>query len=339
MTEFDGVVHGLDGGTPLGFLAGVGLQRVLSARFPQVTLAWRLLDAWRPVIQGVASFDIIVDGVLADTDSWKDSALLRFRYLKQEKRGPKSVQGLRAPIGILRAWLSLRRGSGDEEALAYACALMCETATEVIDEPVPSEIVAKDQLPVDEDGPLDSVSMPTFFDFTSRNAYFVAQVEEIRGYLTRDIVSEALSRGQLVKAPRTLCWAPTADTPAAIYTGFEGGSLPVAEWLGFRGLACFPVSGTGDRMITTGCEGRRKQGEFIWPLWEVAAGVESVRTLVAHPSLARLDGDARHALGISTVLRASLTKQADGYDGMFSPARPVMSATKTKSRRGNRPET
>src|SRR5689334_9970433 len=77
MAEFDGVVHGLDGGTPLGFLAGVGLQRVLSARFPSVTLAWRLLDAWRPVIQGVASFDFIVDGVLEDADRWRDSALLQ----------------------------------------------------------------------------------------------------------------------------------------------------------------------------------------------------------------------------------------------------------------------
>jgi hypothetical protein len=213
---------------------------------------------------------------------------------------------------------------------------MCETANELLDEPVPSEVVANHQIPVDEDGPLDHVSMPTFFDFTSRNAYFVSQVEEIRGYLTREIVTEALSHGRLVKAPRTLCWAPTADTPAAIYTSFGGGSLPVAEWLGFRGLACFPVSGTGDQLITTACEGRRLQGEFIWPLWEMAVGVESVRTLVAYPTLATLDGDARHALGISAVLRASLTKQADGYTGMFAPARPVMGTSKTTSRRGRR---
>jgi len=39
--------------------------------------------------------------------------------------------------------------------------------------------------------------------------------------------------------------------------------------------------------------------------------------------LDRLGPDALRALGIVAVLRADLTKKADAYSGMFSPARPA----------------
>lgn len=74
---------------------------------------------------------------------------------------------------------------------------------------------------------------------------------------------------------------------------------------------------------TTACTGRRLAGEFVWPLWEVPAGPETVRSLVAYPGLDRLGAEERRALGIAAMLRAELTKKADGYSGMFSPSRPV----------------
>jgi hypothetical protein len=66
-----------------------------------------------------------------------------------------------------------------------------------------------------------------------------------------------------------------------------------------------------------------KDGAFTWPLWEVPAGGETVRSLVAYPDLGDLSTQARTALGISAVLRAGLTKKVDGYSGMFAPAAPV----------------
>lgn len=268
--------------------------------------------------------DRVVDAVYEDARAWATAPILGFRYLKQEKNGPKVVSGVRAPVAVLRKWLSNHRTIQDETALAYACALMCEIANEPIDEPVDRDVVASHRIEATEDAPLDRVTMPTFFDFTSRNAYFLDQVSVIREYLDRDIIEAGILRGQLdPSAPRTLHWDPGADTPAAIYTGFAAGFLPVAEWLAFRGLVCFPLSGTGSRLETTGCSGRRKQGEFVWPLWEVPAGTDTVRSLVAYPGLAGLDAGARAALGISAIHRSVLTKQADGKTGMFSPARPV----------------
>jgi hypothetical protein len=91
-------------------------------------------------------------------------------------------------------------------------------------------------------------------------------------------------------------------------------------------LACYGSvarGGRGGALATTACTGRRKDGTFVWPLWEEPAGPESVRSLVAWPALDRLDAGRRRALGIAALLAADLTKKADGYAGMFSPARPA----------------
>lgn len=98
---------------------------------------------------------------------------------------------------------------------------------------------------------------------------------------------------------------------------------PTAEWLAFRGLACFPVTGTGDTLKTTGCARRRKNGSFVWPLWQGPAGGDAVRSLVSWPGIDRLGPAERSALGIAAVLEARLTKMADGRAGVFSPSRPA----------------
>lgn len=46
-----------------------------------------------------------------------------------------------------------------------------------------------------------------------------------------------------------------------------------------------------------------------------------MRSLVAYAKLEGLDAAQREALGVVAVLRAELTKKADGYSGMFAPAR------------------
>ena len=111
--------------------------------------------------------------------------------------------------------------------------------------------------------------------------------------------------------------------PGAIYTGYNRGFLPVAEWLAVRALVCFPLAGKGAAIGTTAYSGRRLKGEFVWPLWEFPAGPETVRSLVAYPGLQWLRAEARRALGISLVLRAKLTKKADGYSGMFAVTGPA----------------
>jgi hypothetical protein len=323
------VIEGLDGGTPLGFLAGMGVQRVLADRAralggSEPLLSWRLLDAWRPVLRGPASLEVVSRAVYEDAVAWGSAPILSFRYVKIEKNGPKLVGGLRPPLAVLRRWLRERREAGDEASLTYAAALMCETTGEPIEEPATIEQLGDHGIEAAAEVPLDQSGGRTFFDFTARNAQFLEQVEEIRRYLDETVVEEGLRSGRVdAGAPRSMDWDPTADTPGAIYTGHSRGFLPVAEWLAFRGIAALPVCSRGAAVSTTACVGRRLNGGFIWPLWEAPAGPETSRSLLAWPRLDRLGQAALRALGITAVLRADLTKKADGYSGVFSPARPA----------------
>lgn len=323
------VLEGLDGGTPLGFLAGIGAQQVLAdgareSRERAPLLSWRLLDAWRPLLHGPASFDAVAETVHEDARAWESAPILRFRYVKIEKNGPKAVGGLRPPLAVLRRWLRERREEGDEVSLAYGTALMCEITGEPIQEPPSVDQFRENGIEFDTDAPLDLSAGRTFFDFTARNAQFLEQVEEIRSYLSQEIISDGLRSGRPdSRAPRSMDWDPTADTPGAIYTGYTRGFLPVAEWLAFRGLVALPVASGGLGTNTTACTGRRLGGAFIWPLWEAPTPPPTSRSLITWPRLDQLEPNALRALGVTTVLRADLTKKADGYSGMFSPARPA----------------
>lgn len=327
------LIPGIDGETPLGFLAGLGLLQVVSDTFERgrvssvgdrPRLAWRQADAIRPVLFGTASLELLAELILEDSRYWGDSAVLRFRYVKQEKQGPKPVGGLSAPLAVVRAWQRDRREAEDEASLFYGAALFCEDLTEVNGTPASADDHAAQEVPIDPDVALELTVAKTFFDFTARRAQFLEQAEAIRAYLNMEIISDALRTGAVdYNAPRTLDWDPSADTPGAIYTGFRRGYLPVHEWLGFRALKLFPIAKAGTRVRMTACSGRRLDGEFTWPIWERPASLDVVRSLVSYPNLAGLGLEQRRALGLSGLLRAELTKKADGYTGTFAPSRPI----------------
>lgn len=331
------VLPGIDGSTPLGFMAALGVLQVLEAQakdpdpdarplgYP--SLSWKQLDAWRPVLHGPRELDALVNTIMLDVASWADSPLLGFRYVKLEKQGPKTVGGLKAPLAVVRAWQRNQRDAEHEEAVAFAAGLFCDAVVEESKKPATSEDHTKCGVVYDRDVGLEQIVERTFFDFTSRNAQFLEQVQVIREYLQPEVVHAALERGApdylAAKTARTLDWDPTSDTPGAIFTGYQRGFLPAHEWLAFRSLGCFPLASSGQRVLLTACKGRRLEGEFTWPLWEHPASLEAVRSLLGYPNMDSLTAPGRRALGLSALFRANLTKKADGYTGTFSPARPV----------------
>lgn len=331
MSTQDGIaLPGLDGGTPLGFLAGVGVLRVLRGRgdeerIREPRLSWRLGDRWHPVIHGIeGDLETIVQRVADDAEAWADAPVLKFRYPKREKRGLKLVGALSPPVAVYRAWLRERLDAGDLESLEYAAALAFEAANEPKKGGATEDELHEYGVPYDSAAPIDHGTLPTVFDFTSRNAQFLEQVAEIRKALDVSGIRETLRDGTPdPRADRTLDWDPAADAPGAIYGRRLYGLRPAAEWLAFRGLAFFPVAGRGGHLQTTSCRGRRKAGEFIWPLWEVEATAPVIASLLRYPDLDRLEPEARRELGIVQVFRSRLTKKADGYSGMFAPTEPV----------------
>ncbi|HEY6722747.1 MAG TPA: hypothetical protein VI197_01915 [Polyangiaceae bacterium] len=321
------VISGIDGSTPLGFLSALGLLLVVGdgaqgGLVPR--LSWKQLDRWRPVLHGCGSNTRLAEVVYADSQRWDGAALLAFRYVKQEKQGPKAVGGLKAPLAAVRAWLSARRDADDEESLAYGAALFCDGVTEINKKPATVEDHRRLAIPIDTDVDIALTVERNFFDLTARNAQFLEQVELIRAHLLPKGIEQALSRGEPdYSAPRTLDWDPASDTPGAIYTGYRRGFFPVHEWLGFRALRLFPLSNVGSRAVMTGCSGRRLDGEFTWPLWEFPARLNAIRSLVGYPWMEKLSATERRALGVSVLLQVGLTKKADGYSGTFAPAQPV----------------
>jgi hypothetical protein len=322
------VLTGIDGGTPLGFLAALGLLQVLEDARAQGSaaqrLSWKQLDAWRPIVHGAHSFEGLTELIHEDCKRWSESPLLSFRYVKQEKQGPKAVGGLKAPLAVVRAWTSARRMAEDDESLAYAAALFCDGVTEANKKPATAEDHLSLGIVVDPDVDMELTVERNFLDLTARNAQFLEQVELIRAHLTPNGIDEALRLGAPdYEAPRTLDWDPASDTPGAIYTGYRRGFLPVHEWLGFRALRLFPLANLGSKVRMTACTGRRLNGDFTWPLWERPASINSIRALLSYPNLSELSLDERSAFGVSALHQTGLTKKADGYTGTFAPARPV----------------
>lgn len=321
---------GLDGGTPLGFLAALGVLRVLRGRedvriMQEPLLSWRLDDRWHPVFHGVdGDLETIVQYVAEDAEAWGTSPVLEFRYPKREKKGVKLVGALAPPVAVYRAWLKDRLDAGDLESLESASAFAFEAASEPRKGGVTEDELRRLGIPYDDAAPIDRSTLPTVFDFTSRNAQFLEQVDEIRKILHADNIRDTLLDGTPdPRADRTLDWDPAADAPGAIYGRRLFGLLPAAEWLAFRGLAFFPVAGRDGWLRATACRGRRKSGEFVWPLWEVEATSLTIASLLRCPDLDRLDSATRRERGIIQVFRSRLTKKADGYSGMFAPSEPV----------------
>jgi hypothetical protein len=322
-------VTGLDGSTPLGFLAALGLLRILDelkqgSEPPR--LSWRVEGRWVPMVHGVDSNTSVMSAVSADVASWGQSAVLRFRYVKVGKK-TLPFAGLTPPVAVLRGWLTERLEQGDYGAIEYACALMTETATQPLedDASAPAETLERFGIRLDAQATLDRACMQSPFDFSSRNMQFLDQIDTIRRRIVENPawVDQALTSGDAVEDDvRSMGWDTSAKAPGAQYPIRRNRRYPVAEWLAFRGLALLPIFGVRDKVHATGCHGQRLAGKFVWPVWVPPATLVTVRSLMACPDLEREKVAKLRALGVAQVFRAGLTKLGK-YDAIFSPTEPV----------------
>ncbi len=326
------VVPGLDASTPSGFLAALGLLRILDERASEnesavPRLAFREMGRWRPVFDGVESIETLVASVRSDVEAWRASAVLGFRYVKVKKSGPARFGGLTPPLAVLRGWMLERLRAYDQRALVYISALVAETATELMDD---EDLASPEQLrtegiPIDSRVPRDRSCLPTFFDFSSRNMQFLDQIDCIREAV---LASPAWAEGELARdepvseVVRTMGWDATAKAPGAQYPHRATANRPVTEWLAFRGLAFLPIFGRGKNVQATACRGRRLNGEFIWPIWVPFASALTIRSLLAYPNLESTKSSALRALGVAQIFRARFSKLGK-YDAIITPSEPV----------------
>ncbi len=317
------VCGGVVGDTALGFLAGLGIANVCGSLIeaPEVSIAWET-GSWSLVVDGPATLEELADLVGRDAEAWSESPILAFSYPKREKGGVKPFRGLKAPVAVWRAWLERLIDGEDRRALEFAVALADEAAVEEMPD---AKCVSATELESYGVAPRAVGShrhstLPTFFDFTSRNAQFLDQVDVIRRVITAEAVQRAiLAEPGASATERTMGWGSSNDRPAALYS-YGGDVNPVLEWLAFCGLSFVPVVSRGKRLRVTACSGRRKCGVFTWPLWDARCTVPVVRALLRADWVVESVAH-RKRYGVTQVFQSELGKAADGYSGVFLPAR------------------
>lgn len=292
-------LSGLNGANPLGFLAAVGLLRLMRQKNAEARLGFLSDGSFQPFVEG---FNGDLSALVAD-----DAARAAGRqtwcleYEKQEKRGVKVVADLKAPLTIFEKFLTdciehWLRGVGD--AVAYAAAFGTNVA-------------------VDGKGN----TKPTAFHFTAANQQFLATVEAIRASVTHEWVKLSLFEGHAVRSGLNLRWDPAAGRNWALMANnpnIDGTSVDAPlEWLGFRGLPLFPSFPYGTRIITTGVSGRGNDMKMIWPLWSIPISFETARSVL---QLSWANGSRdREMRGVFAVCTSEIRRTGQGF-GNFSPA-------------------
>ena len=316
MTEHVIDLPGLDGQNPLGFLAGLGLLRVLDDHASRKSLARpRLAFAEIPPfvvrLSTHGTLAQIKEIVLADAAEQANSVALRLAYDEGgELCGPDAVDAtrdLKPPPPAARRFLMLAGAASRRDA---------DLAAGMI-----SDVVQ------DNNG----ASKPTSFHFTAGQQAFLEMIEALRVGVDEAAIDEALVGPwrNTSKLP-SLGWDSSVARLYALRasdpSGEKRGSVPASNWLAVHALALFPVMPERGRerpvLRTTNVGLGWKNVAYTWPLWTELADSRVIAAVLRLDS-ARWTQRERLALGISTVFRSRILRSDQGGYGSFTPPEVV----------------
>ncbi len=294
-------IVGVNGSNPLGFLAALGLLRVV----PRVKLGFSEDGSFQAFVDGLdQSESDLAALVAADAETAASGkAPWRFTYTKAatKRKGPQVVADLKPPpdnfkkflATCIEAWVA-----GNDEAASYAVAYGTDIA-------------------VDNKGN----TKPTAFHFTAANQTFLGAVEAVRASVTQEWVETSLFRGHGERPGSNLRWDPGAERNWALMANnpSDDGTRVDAplEWLAFRGLPLLPSFPRGSRIITTGVDGRGDDMTFTWPLWSTPASLLTIRSALQVDWTA--GAKERAARGVFAICSSAIRRTSQGF-GNFGPS-------------------
>jgi hypothetical protein len=294
---------GVDGSNPLGFLAALGMLRVV----PGAKVGFWDDGSFRAFVDGRDESESDLATLISDDAKAAEHrrAPWRFTYTKAatKKQGPQEVADLKPQPDVFKSFLATCVDAwlaGNEEAAEYAAAYATDVAV---------------------DKTANKNTKPTAFHFTAANQTFLGAVEGIRASVTQEWVKESLFEGHADKPGSNLRWDPDSERNWALMANnpnAEGTRVDAPlEWLAFRGLPLLPSFPRGRRIITTGVADQGGDMTFTWPLWTVPVSRNTTRSVL------QVDwaGNAkeRKARSIFAICSSAIRRTSQGF-GNFGPS-------------------
>lgn len=327
---------GLKGADPIGFLAAVGLLRVLTGGpFGVVKLAWSDDSGWSAILSTESACD--EEGLIAALTTHMSqraaaSAFNGWGEIDPDPSAgpscwlsPRRLDDVKVPVESYRQLLSVTRSGtrmGCRETAEFYSGLGSELITlgnkDVI-KPSALHMTSGNQaflesarelaLSLDPNAPLHpkaAVPAPDAF----REAVFACDATGETGWKAAD---EFSAMG--FDPAREAVYALTATAPTS--TGPR--STRAAVWLAIEALPLFPVLPVKGRLHTRAFD-HRATG-FRWPIWDGALTADSVRTALGLPELFDADAspESLSRLAIRAVMGSERVTIGQGY-GQLRPA-------------------
>lgn len=312
-------LRAMDGANPLGFLAAMGVLRVLSGQQPGLGagLGWKAWGGgYTPVVRTAAAVAAEeLAAVLAgggDFEHWFPAELLA----ASEAAGPANKKGvpswrdkLKFPVAAYRDYC-LAAQAGKRVKPEYAAVWAAETST------------------TGEEG--REVARKTRFDFTAGQQAFVAMAREIVETARAADFEATLFAGWRYGGNPSMRWDPQDEKRQYALQAFDPTDARAnpprsdlgANFLALQALPLFPMipDSLGSQAGFSG--GREGWQRFRWPIWEGAMGLDAVRSLLALPLGEGEEWEVPRLreMGIRAVLQSQVVMPSKRYR-CFTPAR------------------
>lgn len=293
----DITLDGLNGTNPLAFFAALGILAAVSDESADTRLLWRYAGSWRPVLTSSCP-DIVALTTILDAD--RQSCVVD-RALALEYDGKRDLKPRPERFHAFLAELSEQATATRRRSVDWASAFGTDVAT-------------------DNNGN----TKPTALHFTAGQQQFLQMVAELASKVTKDDLLEAIQGPWKYERPLPVMgWDATSSRDYALRASDPSTDkklgVPGADWLAIRGLTFFPTAPRGNRVMTTGCVGGWKDGQFRWPLWTVPLSVPVVRSVVSQV-WSEKTAIERTARGIGAIFSSGIKRSDQGGYGSFEPA-------------------